>query len=376
MKPGQIRYFLCGVDFANRWRPHIQKGNGLLGSLAGLREAEDAADAHLLIASEGVESLRNFHSIVRPNHFRLQLCLEAVFPDLNFFDWAISFVPDTLQGRNFRPHPHLIFAEAAGLGNAPFRYAKPGTTKRFFEREFCDFIYSNPRAHSFRDNFFRALNARVPVSSLGRHLNSGIVDFAMGPDFRHDWIGRNISAKEDHRFSISIENSAFEGYTSEKLLTSFAAGSVPLYWGNRLVHHDYNPRRFVNLNNFNSIDIAAEFVASLFDDEEEWERITSQPVFTVEQSKRLRSNRLELGYFFQAIIEAVLSGQPRRGTGYWPSKYATEIGEAFPPPRRRSRSFVKARLVKRIRQNLIGDRLLTQISEILFRWSACRKPRG
>lgn len=373
MTRGRISYYLCGKAFGSRWRPHISHGGGLLGVLRGHTEVTDPDHAQLLIASESIESLKEFHKVLTPSHFSLQLCLEAVFPDFNFFDWAISFVPDDLRGRNFRPHPHVIFAEAAGIGNEPFTYIETAKAKSFSERSFCDFIYSNPDAHPFRDEFFRALNSRQPVSSLGRHLNGGNVTFAVGADFQKNWVDASISAKKSFRFSIAIENSKFDGYTSEKLLTSFAAGSVPLYWGSRHIKEDFNELRFINLNNFELLQDAIDSVVSISQSQQDWERIVSEPIFSSKQSMALEINRSNHGDFFDDVIQSISTGAARRGVGYWPTKYSKEVGRALPPAPLWTLSNAKKRLVGLTRRSAIGDAFLTRLSETVVRLSAKRK---
>ena len=48
-------------------------------------------------------------------------------------------------------------------------------------------------------------------------------------------MGGPVASKLDfdrsHKFSIVCENTAHSGYTTEKLVEAFAAGCIPIYWG-------------------------------------------------------------------------------------------------------------------------------------------------
>lgn len=90
---------------------------------------------------------------------------EAVFPDFNLFDYAICFDDElSFADRNLRL-PTIEFFKTSVLHD--FK------TKTYQKKEaFCNFIYSNPDAHPYRDNFFHSLCKYKTVDSLGRHLKN------------------------------------------------------------------------------------------------------------------------------------------------------------------------------------------------------------
>jgi hypothetical protein len=47
----------------------------------------------------------------------------------------------------------------------------------------------------------------------------------------HNTISYKIEALKDYMFSISVENSKFDYYFSEKLIDCFMTGTIPIYWG-------------------------------------------------------------------------------------------------------------------------------------------------
>ena len=78
--------------------------------------------------------------------------------------------------------------------------------------------------------FFDKLSTYKQVSSGGRFRNN---------------IGGAVADKKafqaDHKFAIAFENTSYDGYCTEKLMEAFAAGTIPIYWGDPNVAKDFNP---------------------------------------------------------------------------------------------------------------------------------------
>ena len=50
----------------------------------------------------------------------------------------------------------------------------------------------------------------------------------------------------------AFENTSSNGYTTEKLYQPLQAFSIPIYWGNPLVVRDFNPKAFINCNDYDN----------------------------------------------------------------------------------------------------------------------------
>lgn len=102
--------------------------------------------------------------------------------------------------------------------------------------KFCNFVYSNPHAKE-RILFYRMLSEYKPVDSGGAVLNN---------------LGYRVNNKraflEDYKFTIAFENSRYPGYCSEKIVEPMSVGSIPIYWGDREIGCDFNPKSFVDAN--------------------------------------------------------------------------------------------------------------------------------
>ena len=98
--------------------------------------------------------------------------------------------------------------------------------------------------------------------------------------------------KENYKFSIASENCGFQGYTSEKILTSLQAHTVPIYWGDPDVDLVVNPKCFINCNDFDTLDEVLQKVKEIDNNDDLWCEMVSQPWFTEKQlEERIQRNK-------------------------------------------------------------------------------------
>ena len=135
---------------------------------------------------------------------------------------------------------------------------------------FASFVVSNPHAQE-RVKFFHDLSKYKHVDSGGRYLNN---------------IGRELKGEQakldflsDKKFNISFENGSHPGYVTEKILTAFYAGTIPIYWGTPLVSLDFNDDAFINCHRFKSFEDTLEYVQKVDQDDDLYNHILQQPKF-------------------------------------------------------------------------------------------------
>lgn len=313
----------------------------------------DGVDADFLFVTHQPQSIREMFSIPDRGQIRVFVGLEAQSPDMNLFDYALSFDQAPGNDRIFRPHTLVTFENYLKVGSLNFGQTIP--LQSFLDRErFCDFIYGNGAAHSTRDRIFHELNARFQqVSSYGTHLRTahfsdlGITrgSIPMG------WHTEKIEAQKHHKFSVSAENARFEGYTTEKLLSPLMAGSIPIYWGNPTVGKEFNLNRFINFSG-DGFDGLEEKIRNLLDSPELLEKMLREPALTEQQVKVLEMNRGSIVTWFEQFFEEDLGSLQRRPRGWFPDWYSEMIRTAYKRQR-----FSRARLAgvwRRIRADTRG----------------------
>uniref|UniRef100_UPI0013157D60 glycosyltransferase family 10 domain-containing protein n=1 Tax=Helicobacter bizzozeronii TaxID=56877 RepID=UPI0013157D60 len=123
--------------------------------------------------------------------------------------------------------------------------------KNPLERDFASFVASNWEA-PMRNASYQKLNDYRSVAGGGRVFNT---------------TGKPVSNKHEflsqYKFNLCFENSLGMGYTTEKIVDAYFAHTIPIYWGNPLVHLDFNPKSFVNVHDFDNLDEALDFVRYL-----------------------------------------------------------------------------------------------------------------
>ena len=132
---------------------------------------------------------------------------------------------------------------------------------------FCNFVYSNGKAKK-RVEFFHKLSKYKKVDSGGRYLNN---------------IGASVMDKlefiKKYKFTIAFENCSYPGYTTEKLVEPFFAYSLPIYWGNPLVHRDFNTQCFLNAHEFKSEEALIERIIEIDNNDELYLNYLRKPCF-------------------------------------------------------------------------------------------------
>jgi len=102
----------------------------------------------------------------------------------------------------------------------------------------------------------------------------------------------------DYKFGLVMENTDRPGYVSEKILTAFLGGTVPIYYGTQEVLKIFNPRAFVYMNA--SVEEAIIQVKYLLQNRSAYEVMRREPIlapgayetyfsFSGALSERLRS---------------------------------------------------------------------------------------
>ena len=141
------------------------------------------------------------------------------------------------------------------------------------KRGFCSFLvgYAD-RTVRQRTGFFERLTARRRVDSGGRALNNLGRQVAPGLEAKLEFL-------RGYKFHLAFENARVEGYTTEKIVDAFAAGTVPVYWGDPRVKEQFNPEAFIDRSDFDSDEACIEHVLRVDADEELYLRYLSASPF-------------------------------------------------------------------------------------------------
>ena len=175
---------------------------------------------------------------------------ENVRPSFAECDYAFTFDFIENEPRHYRLPLYAWWDDAERLIKPESRdHAAVASSKV----KFCNFIYGNVGAKR-RLEFLEKLSRYKPVDCAGVLMNN---------TGRVVTLFEKVDFIRDYKFTIAFENTEQPGYTTEKLVHPMLAESLAIYWGNPVVHRDFNTRSFVNLYDFNSDDAAIERIVEI-----------------------------------------------------------------------------------------------------------------
>ena len=176
---------------------------------------------------------------------------ECIVPNFNECDYAIGFDRLNFGDRFLRLPLYNIFqykSEYEQLRNRPIFTETDLKAKKGF----CSFVVSNCFADDVRAVFYDKLSQYKTVASGGRYRNN---------------IGGAVADKKkfqsEYKFAIAFENTSYDGYCTEKLMEAFAAGTIPIYWGDPGVVKDFNQDSFINAHDYRSFDEVVERIKEI-----------------------------------------------------------------------------------------------------------------
>lgn len=247
---------------------------------------------------------------------RVWITGENIRPDFNLVDYAIGF--DKLQfGDRYLQYPLYAYVSPPVLRDTLHKHEGNNPVSAL-ERSFCGWVVSNGNwAEKTRDQIFYKLSEYKTVASGGRYLNN-MPDGKTVPDV--------VEFYAKHKFALALENSRMPGYTTEKIINAFAAQTVPIYWGDPLVAEVFNPKAFINANEYESLDALLEEVKRIDRDDDAYLAMLRQPAVLPDSPIYRYMQEPYLGDYLRHIFCDQTPEQARRrlnaysGWGFWPEK--------------------------------------------------------
>lgn len=237
---------------------------------------------------------------------------ENMCPDFNMADYAIGFEKLSFQDRYlYRPNWLMNPKYEAEVDLMRKKHLQVPHEKK----EFCSFVYSNGEADPFREEFFRALSNYKKINSGGRYLNNiGLKDGV--PD--------KLEFQKKHKFSIAFENSSHAGYVTEKIVQSFAAGTVPIYWGDPQAGEIFNEKAFINVHKYPSMDAVIEEIKRIDENDDLYDSMLREPALKECDYVEQQEQRAE--EFLRNIVEQDKRNAIRKPMGIWGERCRNESG--------------------------------------------------
>jgi hypothetical protein len=307
----------------------ISPNNNFIMKILGQRyEIELSENPDFLIYSVNSQDYLDYHCP------RIYFTPENLVPDFNICDYAIGFHYLDFDDRYIRFPLYLVsdftaYNKDDYASDLQLAIHKHEKAEEYFKKkvEFCAFVYSNGQAAKCREDFFNKLSEYKQVNSGGGYKNN---------------VGGPVESKLDfqakHKFVIAFENTSTPGYTTEKIVHAFAAGAVPIYWGDPEIGRVFNTKAFINCHDYGVTAYGDNTVAfekiineieRLDSDDKAYLEMLSQAAFV--EGYNIEEEKKKLENFLCHIFDQEPEIAYRRNRYYWGERYERKqrIGNKF-----------------------------------------------
>lgn len=221
------------------------------------------------------------------NSIKIAILTENKIPDFYEADYAIGHYHMSYLDRYFKFS--IFFWQ--NLNNTYFSLYRNEVINSSKKKKFCAALISNNFiTDGFRIKFINELNNYKRIDMGGKYNNN---------------IGRAIENKieflKSYKFSISMENTEGNGYISEKIVDSFLAGTIPIYYGDYMIDEYINPKTYILIRGEKDMLKKIEYIKRIDNDENLYISILKEKVLLNENIKS--ENDKELKNFLLHIFE-------------------------------------------------------------------------
>lgn len=143
---------------------------------------------------------------------------------------------------------------------------------------FCAYLYSYDV--SYRIEIFNEVSKYKQVTSLGKSCNN--IENTCRNTYNDEYTYNDLAVMKyvDYKFVLSLENGIEQGYLTEKLINPILANSIPIYAGPSDIFDIINKKRIIYIYDFENFDKLNEYIEKVDNDDELYNSIVSENIFT------------------------------------------------------------------------------------------------
>ena len=177
------------------------------------------------------------------------------------------------------------------LNNTYYNLVRKEVLNNHIRTKFCAALISNiDISDRFRINFINELNKYKKIDMGGKYNNN-----VGGP------VRDKIKFLSSYKFSIAMENSKADGYVSEKIVDSFLAGTIPIYYGDYMIDEYINPKSYILIKGKKDMLEKIEYIKKIDNDINLYKSLLKENVLL--EDRIMNNNDKELKQFLQHIFE-------------------------------------------------------------------------
>ena len=223
---------------------------------------------------------------------KIAIYTENTIPDLSICDYALGHAHISYLDRYFTL-PFCFLRKLNETKHLNLTKIRRKVLKRPRRKKFCAALITN--VHPYLTDYFRLQF----IDELSKYKK---VD--MGGKYKNNVGGRvkdKIKFLLDYKFSIAMEKTNGDGYISEKIIDSFIAGTIPIYYGSYMIEEYINPKAYILINGPKDMHEKIEYIKKIDNDDKLYKSILKEKVYI--DDKILQKSHKEQSDFWIHIFE-------------------------------------------------------------------------
>lgn len=233
------------------------------------------------IKMEKVNYLITYHNIKNVTYYKdyFNIIIDGEPNPINHIegDILITTKKDYINNQNTIFVPYFVYSFIE-LNLSPKLLIKNENDKIInYNRKFCCFIYSN-----CDEKFAGVLNRKNFYYLMQKITNNRVDNLGKCYNKSKNKNGRwddNLTLYQNYKFVIAFENSCMKGYITEKLIMPMLARAIPIYLGADDVSDYFNPKSFINVNDFENFEECIHYILKVDSDNTLYQSILNEPYF-------------------------------------------------------------------------------------------------
>ncbi len=199
---------------------------------------------------------------------------ENVKPDYRYCDFSFSFEDNSKK--NFHL-PHFVeFDHFFDFKNANNDIPEIKSFRNMKKSKFCSFMATNYKAKE-RIDFVKKLMEYKRVDCAGPVLYNMGEKNNLQERTKIDWRKEKLQIIQHYKFTIAFENFSTNNYVTEKIFQPLLVGSIPIYWGAPNIEEYFNPKCYINVNDFNSFEDVIEKIKEIDRNDDLYQSFFEEP---------------------------------------------------------------------------------------------------
>ena len=235
------------------------------------------------------------------NAIKIAIYTENVMPDLNLGDYTIGHYHIIYLDRYFK-YSIFLWTNYNDINNK-----REDLLKEPIRKKFCAAVISNCKA-KFRLNFIEKLSNYKKVD-IGGNCENNI----------NKVVSDKIEFLSHYKFSIAMENSDGDGYLSEKIVESFLAGTIPIYYGDYFLDEYINPKSYILIKGEKDIENKINYIKQIDESDELYKSIIKEKPI-IDNNSTNKIDELDIKLFLKHIFEQDKNKAYRRDDNYYDLK--------------------------------------------------------